>query len=107
MRVFKRTLLSASLLLASSGIAYAGCGIENSKDYKDVMIAALTSSPAEYSSVIVNNGVLVTLMNDGLVRSLDDLIAKHGSSLKKNQLITVDGKVMAVVRRRACRGKSH
>ena len=130
MRVFKKTLLTASLLLASSGVAYAGCGIEkgsinvlgndfpalhavvsaaetcagdgvefsknHTKDYKDVMIAALTSSPAEYSSVIVNNGALVTLMNDGLVRPLDDLIAKHGSSLKKNQLITVDGKVMAV-----------
>ena len=130
MRVFKKTLLTASLLLASSAMAYAGCGIEkgtinilgndfpalhavvsaaetcagdgvefsknHSKDYKDVMIAALTSSPAEYSSVIVNNGALVTLMNDGLVRPLDDLIAKHGSSLKKNQLITVDGKVMAV-----------
>ena len=35
-------------------------------------------------------------MNDGLVRPLDDLVAKHGGSLKKNQLVTVDGKVMAV-----------
>jgi len=130
MRIFKKTLLTASLLLASSSAAYAGCGIEkgaisvlsndfpalhavvsaaetcagdgvefsknHTQDYKDLMVAALTSSPAEYSSVIVNNGVLVTLMNDGLVRPLDDLIAKYGSSLKKNQLITVDGKVMAV-----------
>lgn len=68
----------------------------HNKDYKEVMIAALTADPAEYSSVIVNNGVLVTLMNDGLVKPLDDLVAKHGASLKKNQLITVDGKVMAV-----------
>jgi len=78
----------------------AGDGVEftknHNKDYKEVMIAALTASPSEYSSVIVNNGVLVTLMNDGLVRSLDDLVAKHGGALKKNQLITVDGKIMAI-----------
>ena len=68
----------------------------HNKDYKDVMVAALTANPAEFSSVIGNNGVLVTLMNDGLVRSLDDLVAKHGQSLNPSQLVTVDGKVMAI-----------
>lgn len=86
--------------VVSAAEGCAGDGVEftknHSKDFKDVMVAALTSNPAEYSTVIVNNGVLVTLMNDGLVRPLDDLVAKHGGSLKKNQLITVDGKVMAV-----------
>lgn len=80
--------------------ACAGDGVEfvknHTKDHKDLMVAALTSNPAEYSSVVVANSTLVTLMNDGLVRSLDDLVAKHGGSLAKNQLITVDGKVMAV-----------
>jgi len=60
------------------------------------MVAALTANPSQYSSVIVSNSTLVTLMNDGLVRSLDDLVAKHGSGLNKSQLITVNGKVMAV-----------
>ncbi len=86
--------------VVSAAESCAGDGVEfaknHSKDFKEVMIAALTASPAEYSSVIVNNGVLVTLMNDGLVRSLDDLVAKHGGALQKNQLITVDGKVMAI-----------
>ena len=27
---------------------------------------------------------------------MDDLVAKHGASLKKNQLITIDGKIMAI-----------
>ena len=66
------------------------------KDHKDIMVAALTANPSQYSSVIVSNSTLVTLMNDGLVRSLDDLVAKHGSGLNKSQLITVNGKVMAV-----------
>ena len=68
----------------------------HSKDHKDIMVAALTSNPSEYTSVVVANSTLVTLMNDGLVRPIDDLVAKHGGSLGKNQLITVDGKVMAV-----------
>lgn len=66
------------------------------KDYKDIMVAALTANPSQYSSVIVTNATLVTLMNDGLVRPLDDLVSKHGSGLSKSQMITVDGKVMAV-----------
>ncbi len=78
----------------------AGGGVQvtknHNKDFKDVMVAALTANPAEYSTVIVNNNVLVSLNNDDLLRPLDDLVAKHGGSLKKNQLVTIDGKVMAV-----------
>jgi ABC-type glycerol-3-phosphate transport system substrate-binding protein len=66
------------------------------KDHKDIMVAALTANPSQYSSVIVSNSTLVTLMNGGLVRPLDDLVAKHGGDLNKSQLITVGGKVMAV-----------
>lgn len=80
--------------------ACGGGGVEfsknHNKDHKDIMVAALTSDPSEYTSVIVANSTLVTLMNDGLVRPIDDLVEKHGGSLAKNQLITVDGKVMAV-----------
>lgn len=80
--------------------ACGGDGVEfsknHNKDHKDVMVAALTSDPSEYTSVIVSNSTLVTLMNDGLVRPIDELVEKHGASLAKNQLITVDGKVMAV-----------
>lgn len=66
------------------------------KDHKDIMVAALTANPSQYSSVIVSNSTLVTLMNGGLVRPLDNLVAKHGGDLNKSQLITVGGKVMAV-----------
>ena len=39
----------------------------HTKDHKDIMVAALTSNPSEYTSVVVANSTLVTLMNDGLV----------------------------------------
>ena len=35
-------------------------------------------------------------MNEDVIRPLDDLVAKHGQGLKKNQLITINGKIMAV-----------
>ena len=35
-------------------------------------------------------------MNEDVIRPLDDLIAKHGQDIPKNQLITVNGKIMAV-----------
>ncbi len=86
--------------VVSGAEACGGDGVEftknHNKDHKDLMVAALTSNPSEYSSVVVANSTLVTLMNDGLVRPLDDLVARHGGSLAKNQLITVGGKIMAV-----------
>ena len=78
----------------------AGDGVvvtkNHNKDYKDLMVPALTANPAEYTTLTVSNSTLVTLMGDDLVRPLDDLVAKYGSSLNKSQLVTVDGKVMAV-----------
>ena len=66
------------------------------KEHRDLQVAALTANPAQYSAAIVGNSSIVPLMNDGLIRSLDDLVAKHGGALQPHQLITIDGKIMAV-----------
>ena len=66
------------------------------KDHESLAVASLTANPAEYTSAIVANSSILPLINDGLIRPLDDLVAKHGGGLQKTQLITVDGKVMAV-----------
>ncbi len=63
---------------------------------RQIMNAALTPNPAEYTSVIVANSTLTQLMNDGLVRPLNDLVEKYGQNLPQNLLITLDGNVMAV-----------
>ena len=63
---------------------------------RDMMNQALTPNPAEYTSVIVANSTLTQLMNDDLVRPLNDLVDKYGAHLKPSQLITIDGNVMAV-----------
>ena len=63
---------------------------------RQIMNAALTPNPAEYTSVIVANSTLTQLMNDGLVRPLNDLVAKYGADLPQSLMITIDGNIMAV-----------
>ncbi len=88
---------------AVSGMAQASCEGAASEftvtlrdDTRDMMNQAQTPNPAQYTSVIVANSTLTQLMNDGLVRPLDDLVAKYGANINPNQLITIDGQVMAV-----------
>jgi multiple sugar transport system substrate-binding protein len=66
------------------------------KEHRDLQVAAMTANPAEYTVAVVANSSIVPLMNDGLIRPLNDLVEKYGDKLKKNQLITIDGKIMAV-----------
>lgn len=65
-------------------------------DHQKINLAGMQGNPAEYTSAIIANSSIVALINEDVIRPLDDLVAKHGAGLKKNQLITVDGKVMAV-----------
>jgi ABC-type glycerol-3-phosphate transport system substrate-binding protein len=77
-----------------------GGGVEISinynKDHKDIHVAALTANPAEFTSSIVANSTFVDLHNNGLIRPLNEYVEKYGDGISKNQLITIDGKVMAV-----------
>ena len=65
-------------------------------DHQKINVAGMSSQPAEYTTAIVANTSIVALLNNDLIRPLDDLVKKHGKDLKKNQLITIDGKIMAV-----------
>ena len=65
-------------------------------DHQKINVAGMSGNPAEYTSAIIANSSIVALMNNDVIRPLDDLVAKHGKGLKKNQLITIKGKVMAV-----------
>ncbi|MEJ6709796.1 MAG: extracellular solute-binding protein [Amylibacter sp.] len=65
-------------------------------DHQKINLAGMQGTPAEYTSAIVANSSIVNLMNEDVIRPLDDLVAKYGQGLKKNQLITINGKIMAV-----------
>ncbi|WP_025769401.1 ABC transporter substrate-binding protein [Thioalkalivibrio sp. HK1] len=66
------------------------------KDHQTINVPGMQGNPAEYTSAIIANSSIVALMNEDVIRPLDDLIEKHGQGLKPSQLITIDGKVMAV-----------
>ncbi|MGB0958242.1 MAG: ABC transporter substrate-binding protein, partial [Litorivicinus sp.] len=66
------------------------------KDHQKINLAGMQGNPAEYTSAIVANSSIVALMNEDVIRPLDDLIAAYGQDIPKKQLVTVDGKVMAV-----------
>jgi len=79
--------------------AMAECGnfeAELDQEFRIKQPAAFAANPALYQIGGVANATLVPLLNEGTVRPLDDLVAKYGQKLTPNQLIKIDGKVMAV-----------
>ena len=68
----------------------------NTTEHKNIQVAALTANPSEYTVAVVANNSIVPLLGDDLIRPLDDLVAKYGQQLQPNQLIKIDGKVMAI-----------
>lgn len=65
-------------------------------EHKNIQGPALTVNPAEYTVAVVANNSIVPLMDGGLIRPLDDLVAEYGQSLLPSQLVSIDGQVMAV-----------
>jgi len=65
-------------------------------DHQTINLPGMQGNPAEYTSAIIANSSIVALMNEDVIRPLDDLVAKHGQDLQSSQLIKIDGKIMAV-----------
>ena len=65
-------------------------------DHQDINVPGMQGNPAEYTTAIIANSSIVALINEDVIRTLDELIAAHGQDIPKNQLITIGGNVMAV-----------
>lgn len=79
--------------------AMAECGnvsAELDQEFRTKQPAAFAANPSLYAIGGVSNGTVTPLLNEGTIRPLDDLIEKYGQNLTPNQLIRVDGQVMAV-----------
>ncbi len=76
--------------------ATVGVSKNQTAEHKNIQVPALSADPATYTVALVPNNSLPPLLNDDLVRPLDDLVARYGQNLQDNQLIRIDGKVMAV-----------
>lgn len=79
--------------------AMAECGMvkaELDQEFKVKQPEAMKAKPSLYHIGGVANATMVPLLNDQSIRPLDDLVEKYGQNLTPNQLIKVDGKVMAI-----------
>ena len=79
--------------------AMSECGnvqAELDQEFREKQPAAFAASPSLYQIGGVSNGTITPLINEGTIRPLDALVEKHGQDLRPNQLIRINGDVMAV-----------
>jgi multiple sugar transport system substrate-binding protein len=69
---------------------------ELDQEFRTKQVAAFAARPSLYQIGGVATETVVPLLNAGTIRPLDEYVAKFGQSLSPNQLIKVDGKVMAI-----------
>ena len=65
-------------------------------EHQDIQVEALTANPANFNAVVIASSSIVTLNSSGLIRPLNDLVAKYGSHLAPSQLATIDGNIMGI-----------
>lgn len=79
--------------------AMAECGnfeANLDQEFKDKQPEAFAANPSLYHIGGVANSTLIPLLSAGTIRPLDDLVEKYGQDLSPNQLIRIDGKIMAI-----------
>jgi multiple sugar transport system substrate-binding protein len=79
--------------------AAAECGnfkAELDQDYKNKVVAAMSSRPSTYTISGVTISTILPLLGKGLIRPLDKYVAAYGKNLAESQKIRVAGKIMAI-----------
>ena len=79
--------------------AMAECGnleAELDQDFRLKQPDAFAANPSLYQLGGVSNGTIQPLLSAGTIRPLDDLVAKYGKDLQPNQLIRINGQIMAI-----------
>ena len=79
--------------------AMSECGnfeAELDAEFRKKQPDAFAANPSLYQLGGVSNGTIQPLLSAGTIRPLDDLVAKYGKDLQPNQLIRINGKIMAI-----------
>lgn len=77
----------------------AECGnftAELDQEFRNKQPTAFAANPALYHIGGVSNGTITPLLADDSIRPLDDLVEKYGQQLNENQLIRINGRIMAI-----------
>ena len=87
-------------ILADRAQECAGDGVKVTKnqteEHKNIQVPALKTNPATYTVPIIATNSVMPLLNEGLIRPLDDLVERFGDNLQDSQLIRTNGKIMAI-----------
>jgi len=65
-------------------------------DHQKINVAGMSGDPAEYTTAIIANSSIVALINEDVIRPINDLVEKHGDGIEEFQLINIGGDIMAV-----------
>ncbi len=65
-------------------------------EHQTINVPGMSGNPAEYTTAIIANSSIVALMNEDVIRPLNDLVAKHGEGLQPSQLIKIGDDIMAI-----------
>ncbi|MGA0887205.1 MAG: ABC transporter substrate-binding protein [bacterium] len=79
--------------------AMGECGnfeAELDSEFQNKQPDAFAANPALYQLGGVSNGSIEPMLAAGTIRPLDDLVAKYGKHLQPNQLVRINGKIMAI-----------
>lgn len=86
--------------VAARAAECAGSGVNVranlTSQHQTLNVAGMSTTPPEYTTAIVANSSILALINDDVIRPLNDLVAEYGEGLQPFQLITVGGDVLAV-----------
>jgi multiple sugar transport system substrate-binding protein len=77
----------------------AQCGdftAELDQEFAKKQAAAFSANPSLYQIGGVSNDSVVAVLDAGLIRPLDDLVAKYGQALTPNQRIKLNGKTFVI-----------
>lgn len=88
-----RIVSEAAAECASDSVSVAR---NHTSEHKNIQVPALSVSPAEYTVAMIANNSIVPLMNADLIRPLDDLVERYGQDLSPNQLVRMNGRVVAI-----------
>lgn len=69
---------------------------EFDQQFREKQPTAFSANPALYHVGGVSNGTITPLIGANTIRPLDDLVEQYGQDLNPNQLIRMDGKIMAI-----------
>ena len=79
--------------------AMAECGsfsAELDQEFATKLPQALAANPALYQIAGVANDSVISVLDPGTIRPLDELVSRYGQQLSPNQLIKLNGKVYVV-----------